>query len=107
MTLQAKTGAKHRRVISASNAVVAEFGKRLRIRVGGSSLFSAFAPPLRFSARARIVLKRDGHLPGPLLPAMNTSGAETFRNSSTGWPKLVARHVAGFPAIHCDRSILS
>ena len=24
--------------------------------VGGSSLFSAFAPPLRFSARARIVL---------------------------------------------------
>ena len=38
---------------------------------------------------------------------MNTSLRGNFSNSAAGLPKLVASTSVGFPAIHCDRSIVS
>jgi len=49
---QAKPGAKSPPGHLRQHAVVAEFGKRLRIRRGRSSLFSAFAPPCASRAGA-------------------------------------------------------
>jgi hypothetical protein len=44
---------------------------------------------------------------GPSLPAMKTSWRGNFSKSEAGLPKLVASTSSGFPAIHCDRSIVS
>jgi hypothetical protein len=56
MTLQAKPAQNTRRVISASTRSSPSFVSAFGSGVSGNSFCSAFAPPLRFSARARIVL---------------------------------------------------
>src|SRR5882724_8192812 len=56
MTLQAKPAENARRVISASTRSSRSLASAFGSGLGGSSALSAFAPPLRFSARARIIL---------------------------------------------------
>jgi hypothetical protein len=54
---------------------------------------------------AKPLLRPD--LQGTSFDEMNTSFRGNFSNSTAGLPKLVARTSVGFPAIHCDRSIVS
>src|SRR3546814_51769 len=60
MTLQTKPAEKTRLAISASPRSSFSFASFLLSRGGGSSFFRAAAPPLRFSARARMVLNDVG-----------------------------------------------
>jgi hypothetical protein len=56
MTLQAKPAENTRRVVSASTRSSSSLAGAFGLGFGGSSRFNAFAPPLRFSARIRIVV---------------------------------------------------
>src|SRR6476659_6981000 len=57
MTLQAKPAENTRCVISARMRSSPSFVSAFRSGLSGSSFASAFGPPLRFSALARMVLK--------------------------------------------------
>src|SRR5437879_2163295 len=69
MTLHAKPAENTRLVISARTRSSPSWASSLGSGLGGSRRFSALAPPLRFSARARMVLNEiTVHGPFGILP---------------------------------------
>ena len=89
-------------------------GERPPPRIDSSSLsstsrtaFSKMPVVTIFPGPTQLIHSVSPGLQGPSFDEMNTSLRGNFSNRAAGLPKLVASTSGGFPAIHCDRSIVS